>query len=87
MRKKFGCLEAETWQGDLKKAFKECWRVLEDYGILLVKWNDIEIPYKKLLRLFKKKPLFMNITAGRKALEDGHRSYWFCFMKIPEGSK
>ena len=84
MRRKFGCLNAETWQGDLRKAFTECWRVLEDYGVLIVKWNDIEIPYKKLLSLFKQSPLFMNITAGHKALKEGNRSYWFCFMKIPK---
>lgn len=83
MRKKFGVLNAETWQGDLRQAFKELWRVLDDFGTLIIKWSDIEIPYKKLLDLFSEKPLFMNITAGRKALTEGHRSYWFCFMKIP----
>ncbi|MFH1769730.1 MAG: class I SAM-dependent methyltransferase [Parcubacteria group bacterium] len=81
--KKFGCLNAETWQSDLKKGFEECWRVLEDYGVLLFKWSDIEIPYKKVLSFIKVKPLFMNITAGQKALKDKHRSFWFCFMKIP----
>ena len=84
MRKKFGCLNAETWQSDLSKAFKECWRVLDDYGVFILKWNDIEIPYKKILSLVNQKPLFMNITAGPKTLkEKGPRSYWFCFMKIP----
>lgn len=84
MRKKYGVLNAETWQEDIAVAFKECWRVLEDYGVLIVKWNDIEIPYKKLLSLFRESPLFMNITAGNKALKNHNRSYWFCFMKIPE---
>jgi len=83
MRKKFGCLNAETWQSDLQKGFSECWRVLEDYGVLVFKWNDIEIPYKKVLSLIKQRPLFFNITAGQKALKDGHRSYWFVFMKLP----
>ncbi len=85
MSKKFGCLNAETWQGDLKKGFKECWRVLEDYGVLVFKWNDMEIPYKKVLSYFTESPLFMNITAGPKTLKTkGTRSYWFCFMKIPK---
>lgn len=83
LRKKFGCLNAETWQADLKKAFSELWRVLEDYGVLIIKWNDIEISYKKLLALFTQKPLFMNITAGNKSLKSANHSYWFCFMKIP----
>lgn len=84
MRKKFGCLNSETWQSDLKKAFSELWRVLDDYGVLLIKWNDIEISYKKLLSLFSEEPLIMNITAGQKALKESHRSYWFTFMKIPD---
>jgi len=86
MRKKFGVLNAETWPYDLSKAFEECWRVLDDFGVLIIKWNDIEISHKKLLKLFHTKPLFMNITAGHKALESGNRSYWFCFMKLPKVS-
>ena len=84
MRKKFGVLNAETWQSDLQRGFSECWRVLEDYGVLVFKWNDIEISYKKVLSLIKLSPLFMNITAGQKALKDKHRSFLFCFMKIPD---
>ena len=85
MAKKFGVLNAETWQNDLKKGFKELWRVLEDYGVLVFKWNDLAIPYKKVLKQFPIEPLFYNITAGPKTLETkGTRSYWFCFMKIPE---
>ena len=38
----------ETWQSDLKRGFKECWRVLEDYGTLIFKWSDSEIPFKKM---------------------------------------
>jgi len=87
MKKKFGVLNAETWQGDLKKAFKECWRVLDNYGTLIIKWNDIKITYKKLLSLFNEDLLFMNITAGQKALKQKNRSYWFCFMKIPEDKR
>jgi hypothetical protein len=88
MAQKFGCLNAETWQHDLKKGFKELWRVLEDHGVLIFKWNDMEIPYKKVLSKFSEKPLFMNITAGPKTMSSkGSRSYWFCFMKIPKGAE
>ena len=86
MKKKFGSLNAETWQSDLTKAFSELWRVLDDYGTLVIKWNDIEIPYKKLLSLFSEEPLFINITAGQKALKEKHMSYWFLFFKIPNNS-
>lgn len=84
MAKKFGCLNPETWQDDLKRGFKEIWRVLDDYGVLVFKWNDTAIPYKKVLDKFTEEPLFFNITAGPKTLKTkGSRSYWFCFMKIP----
>ena len=82
MRKKYGCLSELHWGNDLKKALNECWRVLDDYGTLIFKWNDIEISYKKILELVDFKPLVMNITAGQKALKEKHRSYWFCFMKL-----
>ena len=81
MGKKYGSLDELHWGDDLKKALNECWRVLNDYGILLFKWNDIEIQYKKILELVDFKPLVMNISAGRKALEEKNHSYWFSFMK------
>lgn len=79
-RKKFGCLVAETWQSDLQKGFSECWRVLEDYGILVFKWSNSEIPFKKVLSLIPYRPLFGNVT-NYKATSI---TKWFCFMKIPE---
>lgn len=81
--KKFGVLNAETWRGDLKRGFNECWRVLENYGILLLKWNDHDIKYKELLKVFPVSPLFYNITSG-SGIKKTSRTYWFCFMKIPE---
>ncbi len=78
-RKKFGCLNAETWQDDLKRGFKECWRVLDDYGVLEFKWSNSEIPFKKALKLIEHEPLFYN-TTNYKATSV---TKWFCFMKIP----
>lgn len=79
-RKKFGCLNAETWQDDLKKGFSECWRVLEDYGTLVFKWSDNEIAFQEVLKLIPHEPLFYN-TTNYKATSI---TKWFCFMKIPE---
>lgn len=84
-RKKFGVLNAETWQSDLSKGFKECWRVLEDYGILLLKWNDHDISHKKVLQQLSIKPLFGNISSG-SGIKAASKTYWFCFMKIPKGN-
>lgn len=81
MRKKYGCLNAETWQYDLKKGFNECWRVLEDMGILIFKWNSNEISTKQVLELFKIQPLFGH-PSGSKS-----KTKWMCFMKIPKEIK
>ena len=81
-KKKFGCLNAETWQTDIKQAFNECWRVLEDYGILIFKWSDNEIPFHRVLRFAPVEPLFGN-TTNYKATSV---TKWFCFMKIPKAT-
>ena len=83
MAKKYGSLSDLHWSSDLKRTLNECWRVLDDYGILILKWNDIEIKYKKILELVDFEPLVMNITAGQKSTKTKNRSYWFTFMKIP----
>ena len=75
--KKYGCLNAETWQSDLRAGFNECWRVLEDYGVLIFKWNETEISQKEVLSKFKVKPLFGHTTGSKS------KTRWFCFMKIP----
>ena len=78
IRKKFGALNPETWQADLKKGFNECWRVLADYGILVFKWHEAEIPLAEVLKCFDKIPLFGH-PSGSKS-----KTHWLCFMKIPE---
>ncbi len=78
MAKKYGVLNAQTYHYDLSKGFQECWRVLEDYGILIFKWNDQEISQKELLSLFKEQPLFGHTTGSKS------KTRWFCFMKIPK---
>ena len=85
-RKKFGVLNVETWQDDLKRGFNECWRVLEDYGVLLFKWNDHDISHKKILQLLPVEPLFGNISSG-SGIKKASKTYWFCFMKIPKFAK
>ena len=38
-RRLFGRLDKDNWRDDLKTGFKEMWRVLEDYGVFLLKWK------------------------------------------------
>lgn len=78
MGKRYGVLNKETWPYDLSKGFEECWRVLEDYGVLIFKWNCRDIPLKKVLKLFKEAPLFGHKGGSRS------QTRWMCFMKIPK---
>jgi len=81
MTKTYGSLNAETWQDDIKKGFEECWRVLEDYGILIFKWNDASKKRAELLRIIGREPLFGHPNGSKIP------THWFCFMKFPEEDK
>jgi len=78
MAKKYGVLEDLN---DLKLGFNECWRVLEDYGVLIFKWSTEtekrSTSVKDIIKLFEKEPLFGH-TSGSKS-----HTHWLCFMKIP----
>jgi len=77
---KYGSLNKESWAADLKKGFDECWRVLEDHGVLIFKWSEEKdsrsIKIKEILQLFKKEPLFGH-TTGKSG-----KTIWVCFMKL-----
>jgi hypothetical protein len=75
--KKYGLLDKKTWKSDLTQGFKECWRVLDDYGILIFKWNEVSISVRDVLNCFPELPLFGHPTAK------AGKTKWFCFMKIP----
>ena len=79
-RKKYGGLNKETYPQDLKMMFNELWRVLEENGVLIIKWSDYDIKIKELLKYFHTKPLFYQISSAKAT----SKTYWLCFMKIPE---
>ncbi len=74
---KYGRLEKD-WPDMIHDGFAECMRVLDDYGTLIFKWSEVQIPLKKVLEAIGQEPLF------------GHRSgknmntHWLAFMKFPE---
>lgn len=74
---KYGKLDS-NWQDTLQKGFAECFRVLEDYGVLIFKWSEIQIPLKEILALCPVNPLFGN-RSGRN-----NKTHWLCFMKMPQ---
>jgi len=81
MVKYYGNLNKDTWEEDIKKGFDEAWRVLEDYGVLIFKWNEASVKKKELLKVLKKEPLFGHPNGSKIP------THWLCFMKIPEKTK
>jgi len=79
MTLKYGILDKESWPSDYKKGFNEIWRVLEDHGVLIFKFNDNTLSFEKVLKLFPVQPLFGNTTTTSSK----STTKWFCFMKIP----
>jgi len=73
----FGRLNKESWQNDIKKGFDECWRVLDDYGVLVFKWSESNVKLKDLLEIIGKEPLVRSMRRGLS------KTHWLCFMKIP----
>ena len=80
MAKKYGKL-SENWKEDIKKGFSECFRVLEDNGILIFKWNEQQIKVKEILELTEHKPLFGHKSGKLQ------KTHWICFMKISKLDK
>lgn len=72
LAKKYGTLNRDTWQDDLRQGFAECMRVLKPNGTLIFKWNTEQIAVNKLWPLFGMKLLF-----GDKR----SKTRWFVFMK------
>lgn len=51
MKAKYGVLNRETWQDDIRKGFSECWRVLKPNGTLVFKWSEADIKLSEILKL------------------------------------
>lgn len=75
MAKKYGVL-LPTWELDIKEGFNECMRVLKPNGTLIFKWNESQIPTKKIIEVVGREPLYGHVT-GRQS-----KTIWMCFMKL-----
>jgi SAM-dependent methyltransferase len=71
---KYGRL-AKTWKDDLKSGFSECFRVLDENGMLVFKWNELQIKTAEILKLTEYKPMFGHVS-GKRAC-----THWVVFMK------
>lgn len=72
---KYGVL-LPGWEEVLKAGFEECFRVLRQRGTLIFKWNETEIPLKRVLGLTPEKPLFGHRTGKHM------KTHWVVFMKL-----
>lgn len=76
MAASYGALNKETWRDDISKGFSECFRVLQNEGVLIFKWNESDVPLKEILKLTPYAPLF-----GHKSGKQ-QRTHWLTFMKL-----
>lgn len=74
LAKKYGKL-SKDWRDEISEGFSECFRVLEQDGILIFKWNENQIKVKEILALTDQKPLFGHPTTRHRG------THWFTFMK------
>lgn len=72
---KYGCLPYHGWREMLRNGFSECFRVLQDNGFLIFKWNETDVKVSEVLTLTPYKPVFGHIS-GKRA-----NTHWLCFMK------
>ncbi len=77
MGKKYGRLNA-SWRDDLATGFAECFRVLENGGVLIFKWNETQIPVSQILALTPQKPLIGHRSGKRMG------THWITFIKGSE---
>lgn len=70
--KKYGKLNKDTWPADLKRGFDECRRVLKPNGTLIFKWNEDQIKFRDVIKVFGQKPILGDHRS---------RTRWCVFLK------
>lgn len=75
-KKKYGGLDKDSWKDNIRKGFKECMRVLDDYGVLIFKWSDVDAKVKTVIKVIGEIPLFGHKTS--------RHCIWMVYMKIPK---
>ena len=71
LAKKYGVLPKD-WKPYLKEGFDECIRVLEPNGLLVFKWNENQISFSDVIKVFGRKPLLGDKRGDTR---------WTIFMK------
>ncbi len=77
MGKKYGRLP-KNWGEYINQGIHECMRVLDDFGVLIFKWNQSQIKAKVILQhITDYKPLMGHTT------NVSGNTIWMVFMKMP----
>lgn len=74
--KKYGTLN-DNWREEIRAGFGECYRVLQDYGVLIFKWNEQSIKVSEVIKTIGRQPLFGHRTG------QSSKTMWMAFMKVP----
>ena len=72
LAKKYGTIDLMGWPNEFHKAFQEIMRVLKPTGIMLFKWNEDQIPIKKVFEAFDQQPILGDMKSKTK---------WSVFIK------
>lgn len=75
MGKKYGRLNRETWQQDIRMGFSEAFRVLRPHGTLIFKWNETQIPASQIIALTDQQPTIWQRTGK------ADKTHWILFLK------
>jgi len=75
VQKKYGALRAETWRRDLRRAFRELWRVVRDGGTVSFKFSDVSLDFENVTQLAPDPPLVGTTTTKTETVE----TRWFLF--------
>lgn len=76
--KKYGFL-GENWKIDMSNMFDECWRILKPGGTLIIKWADVDIPPREILKCFSNWENRLDVSTHTK--KGVNNTYFFSFYK------
>ncbi len=80
LKKMYGCYETkEEALNSVTHGIRECMRVLRTSGVLIFKWNELDISTREIIDACGYEPLFGH-RSGKKA-----NTHWMCFMKFEDG--
>lgn len=82
LKRMYGCYETkEQALRSVSQGIRECMRVLRTGGVLVFKWNELDISTREIIDACGYEPLFGH-RSGKKA-----NTHWLTFMKFDESEE